>query len=79
METVSGKIALVTGGGRGIGRSLALAFAARGNPVVVTGRTQSRLDQVAAEVDRLGGKALPLRCDVTRRPEVEALKNVIES
>lgn len=78
METGSGKVVLVTGGGRGIGRSLALAFAARGNPVVVTGRTQSHLDQVAAEVHGLGGKALPLRCDVTRRPEVEALKAEVE-
>jgi len=73
------KVVLVTGAGRGIGRSIALAFAARGGHVVLSGRTQKTLDAVAEEIHRLGGSALPLTCDVTNRQEVEALKQKVAS
>lgn len=79
MEELKGKIVLVTGGSRGIGRSIALALAAQGSHVVITGRTQVTLDTVAEEIARHGAKALPLSCDVTSRQEVEALKNEIAS
>lgn len=79
MAGLNGKVVVVTGGGRGIGRSIALAFGAEGSQVVVTGRTKARLEDVASEILRLGGKALSLTCDVTRKPEVEALKTQIES
>lgn len=78
-QELAGKIVLVTGGSRGIGRSIALAFAARGGHVVLTGRTQPTLDAVAEEIYRLGGKALPLACDVSNRQEVEALKTKVTS
>lgn len=78
-QELAGKIVLVTGGSRGIGRSIALAFAARGGHVVLTGRTQPTLDAVADEIHRLGGKALPLVCDVSNRQEVEALKTKVTS
>ena len=71
------KVVLVTGGSRGIGRSIALAFAAQGSTVVLTGRTQATLDAVAEEIHRLGGKTLPLTCDVTNKQEVEALKGKV--
>lgn len=74
-----GKIVLVTGGGRGIGRAIALAFAAHGSQVVLTGRTRVTLDAVADEVHRLGAKALPLSCDVTNKQEVEGLKEKVAS
>ncbi len=74
MEGLKGKIVLVTGGSRGIGRSIALAFAAHGSHVVLTGRTQATLDSVADEIQHLGGKALPLTCDVSKKQEVEAVK-----
>ena len=76
-QGLGGKIVLVTGGSRGIGRAIALAFAAQGSHVVVTGRTQATLDAVAEEIHRLGGKALPLACDVTSKQDVEALKGKV--
>ncbi len=79
MDDVKGKIVLVTGGSRGIGRSIARAFAAHGSHVVLTGRTQATLEAVAEEIHRLGGKALPLTCDVTHKEQVEALKGKVTS
>ena len=76
---LKGKIVLVTGGSRGIGRSIALAFAAQGSHVVLTSRTQANLDAVAEEIRRLGGRALPIACDVTNKQEVEALKGKVTS
>ncbi len=64
MGTLDGKVALVTGGGRGIGRAIALALAGAGAGVAVTGRTSATLEQVCAEIATLGGTALALPCDV---------------
>lgn len=79
MKGLKEKIVLVTGGGRGIGRSIALAFARQGSHVVITGRTKAALESVGEELSRIGGNPLPLSCDVTRRAEVEALEHEITS
>jgi NAD(P)-dependent dehydrogenase (short-subunit alcohol dehydrogenase family) len=67
---LDGKVALVTGAGRGIGRAAALALAAAGAELVLLSRTASELDTVAAEVKSAGGKARPLVLDVTRSAAV---------
>lgn len=77
MAGLEERCVLVTGGGRGIGRSIALAFAAKGARVAITGRTPSSLDAVAEEIRRLGGRALAAPSDITRREEVEALREKI--
>ena len=73
MERLAGKIAIVTGGGTGIGRAVARAFAREGARLVVAGRTRARLDETAAEIQALGAQALAVPTDVTDEAQVMAL------
>ena len=73
-----GKRCLVTGGGRGIGRAIALALAREGARLALMARTESELDQTAALLSSMGGEALKLRVDVGRREEVdEAIEEIL--
>ncbi|MGH2587409.1 MAG: SDR family NAD(P)-dependent oxidoreductase, partial [Dehalococcoidia bacterium] len=69
----SGRVALVTGAGRGLGKAMAVALASAGADVVLAARTESQLHETAEEIAGLGRAALPVRTDVTRPEEVEAL------
>lgn len=61
---LDGKIALVTGAGQGVGQGIALALAAEGARVAVTGRTGSKLDTTCKLIEARGGEALAVVCDV---------------
>jgi meso-butanediol dehydrogenase/(S,S)-butanediol dehydrogenase/diacetyl reductase len=67
MEMLQGRVALVTGAGRGIGRAVALALARAGADVALTARTRSELDEVARAVAALGRRALVLEADLAER------------
>ncbi|HUU90720.1 MAG TPA: SDR family NAD(P)-dependent oxidoreductase [Phycisphaerae bacterium] len=74
MQTdLTGKVALVTGGGRGIGRAVALALGAVGAHVVVAARTQSQIDEVGREITGTGGAALPCAVDIADAESVRGL------
>ena len=70
MESLQGKVALVTGAGKGIGRAVALALAAEGVQVGLLARTESDLQEVAAEIIAGGGTAVTAVADVADRTAV---------
>jgi len=74
--TLTGRCAVVTGGGQGIGAAVARALAGAGAAVVVTARSIERLEAVAAEIRGAGGTAWPVPCDVT---EPESVRDMAES
>ena len=74
MKALEGKTAIVTGAGRGIGRAIALAFAAEGAAVALAARSRADLAEVAGEIRAAGGgRALAIPTDVTNDGAVEAL------
>jgi len=73
MGRLDGKVAIVTGSGRGIGAATAILFAKEGADVVVNDVDYDNCVKVKEEVEKLGGKAVAIKCDVGKRDEVEAL------
>jgi NAD(P)-dependent dehydrogenase (short-subunit alcohol dehydrogenase family) len=67
---LKGHSAIVTGGGRGFGKSIAMRFAAEGASVTVTARTQTELEQTVKEIEAAGGSALGVSGDVTHPEDV---------
>lgn len=69
---LTGRVALVTGGNRGIGRGIAVGLATAGASVAVAARDEARTAETVAEIEAAGGQALGVACDVRRREDIEA-------
>lgn len=70
---LQGKTAIITGGGRGIGRAIARRFAAEGAAVVLSARTEKEVLETAAEIAKAGGKAIAVAGDVSREEDCERI------
>ena len=68
---VDGKVAIVTGAGRGIGRAIALILAEAGADITVVARTKEQIEQTAEDIRKLGRKALAIPADVSQEDQVE--------
>lgn len=80
MGILDGKIAIITGAGQGLGEGAAHAMTQEGACVALWGRTFEKVERVANDINKAGGRALAIKCDVSIRAEVdEALKKTIEA
>jgi NAD(P)-dependent dehydrogenase (short-subunit alcohol dehydrogenase family) len=68
---LAGQTALITGGGTGMGRAIALSFSREGANVTVAGRRVEKLREVVSEIEKQGGQALAVSCDVTQSKDAE--------
>ncbi len=71
MVDLSGKVALITGAGQGVGFGIASAMSAAGASVVLAGRTLAKVEQAAAEIHARGGKAVAVACDIKSPSDME--------
>jgi 3-oxoacyl-[acyl-carrier protein] reductase len=78
VNSLDGKIALVTGASRGIGAAIVRAFAQEGATVAVHGRDVAALAAVRADIEHRGGKAIQVAADVTKFAELEEMRRQIE-
>ncbi len=76
-KPLAGKVALITGAGRGIGRAIALAYAGAGAAIGCAARTQSEIDEVAGEIRARGGLAVAIPVDVTDRAAVQRMTGAV--
>ena len=78
-RTLDGKVALITGGSRGLGRAMAVALGAEGATVALVARDKAKLEESAAEVVKAGGKASIHIADVASESEVAALEKELSA
>ena len=77
MKLLKGKNALVTGGGRGIGREVAIDFAKNGANIAVCSRTKEQLDSTVKEIEKFGVKGLAIPVDLSTGFEYSRFKAVL--
>jgi NAD(P)-dependent dehydrogenase (short-subunit alcohol dehydrogenase family) len=78
VSDLTGKVALITGAGEGIGRAAALLLSERGAKVAALGRTQEQLDKLVAAIGQSGGEAITIVADIARPAEMEAAVRQVE-
>jgi NAD(P)-dependent dehydrogenase (short-subunit alcohol dehydrogenase family) len=75
--SLRGKVALVTGGNRGIGRAIALGFAEAGAAIAIVARDEEKSEETLAELHRQGANAIAVKTDVARRADLEAMLTTV--
>lgn len=75
--SLEGKVTVVTGGNRGIGRAIAMGFAEAGATVVIAARDEEKSAEVVAEFERLGQKAVAVPTDVSKRDEIQRMHDTV--
>ena len=78
MTSLEDRVALVTGSSRGIGAAIAALFANEGARVVVHGRDSDAVDSVRRQIEAAGGHVISFIADLTRYPDIEAMREGIE-
>ncbi len=71
--SLEGKVALITGSTKGIGKSIAQAFAQAGAKVVISSRKEDKCVEVAADINKAGGEAIPVACNISHKEQLRKL------
>jgi 3-oxoacyl-[acyl-carrier protein] reductase len=75
---LKGKVALITGAGRGIGKAIALEFAKEGSNVIINyNKSKNEAEEVKNEIEKLGSKAIAIKADVSKKDDVEKMVETI--
>ena len=77
-DSIQGQVAIVTGGGSGLGRAFALALSSAGAIVTVTGRSSAQLTETVTQISAAGGRALAITADVTDQDAIIQLVTAVE-
>ena len=78
MFNLKGRVAVITGASSGLGKQMSYAFAKQGATLVLLARRIERLEESKKDLEKLGGKILPIKCDVTSTEEIETAAKLVE-
>ena len=75
LMSLTGRVSVVTGGAKGLGRQMATALAEAGSDLVICGRNIEPCEEAAQELEKIGVKVLPVRCDIASAEDITAMRD----